>query len=341
MKNSIVTRPRNFQRTALLCSLSLAVLGLVACGKSEESGKAAATQVAAKVGSEEISVHQINQVLQRTNTNGASPEAVQGLSREVLEKLIDQQLAVDQATEAKLHRSPEVVTQIEAARREILARAYLQQLTGSLSKPTPEETKKYYADNPQLFSQRRIFNVQEIVAPSTPAVLEQLRSFAAAGKPIEEVAAWLKAQNVKFNGGAATRAAEQIPLEVLPKVHALKDGQSTVLESAQNLTFLRIASSQSAPVPEAAALPRIEQFLSNQRANEAVTSNIKALRAKTTITYMGEFDKPVAKAAAPAAAPVTPAPAAATPTAAPTAPAAAATDDKTKAAIEKGVAGLK
>lgn len=323
-----------FQRTALLCALSLAVLGLAACGKSEESGKAAPTQVAAKVGSEEISVHQINQVLSRTNTNGASPEAVQGLGREVLEKLIDQQLAVDQATEAKLHRSPEVVTQIEAARREILARAYLQQLTSSLPKPTPEEARKYYADNPQLFSQRRIFNVQEIVAPSSPAVLEQLRSFAAAGKPIEEVAAWLKGQNIKFNGGAASRAAEQIPLEVLPKVHALKDGQSTVLEGGQNLTFLRVASSQSAPVPEAAALPRIEQFLTNQRANEAVTSNIKALRAKTTITYMGEFDKPVAKAAAPAAAPATPAPATAT-------PAAAGTDDKTKAAIEKGVAGLK
>lgn len=330
MKKSSATH-RPFKTTALLCAMTLAVLGLAACGKSEESGKATATQVAAKVGSEEISVHQINQVLQRTNTSGASPEAVKGLGREVLEKLIDQQIAVDQATEAKLHRSPEVVTQIEAARREILARAYLQQLTSSLAKPTAEEAKKYYADNPQLFSQRRIFNVQEIVVPATPEVLAQLRGFATAGKPIEDVAAWLKGQNIKFNGGAATRAAEQIPLEVLPKVHALKDGQSAVLESAQNLTFLRVASSQSAPVPEAAALPRIEQFLANQRANEAITSNIKQLRASTKITYMGEFDAPVASAAA---APTTPAPAA------PATPAPVA-DDKAKSVIEKGVAGLK
>lgn len=326
--------------TLTLIAASLA-LSLSACGAKEE--KKAATQVAAKVGSEEISVHQINQILSRTNSAGATPEAVKSMSRDVLEKLIDQQLAVDQATEAKLHRSPDVVTQIEAARREILARAYLQQLTSGLGKPTTEESKKYFVEHPQLFSQRRIFNVQEIVVPSTPAVLEQLRGFAAAGKPIEEVAAWLKGKDIKFNGGSATRAAEQIPLEVLPKVHALKDGQSTVLESAQNLTFLRVASSQSAPVAEAAALPRIEQFLTNQRANEAVTNNIKQLRASTTITYMGEFDKPVASAAAPAAVPAaTPAPAStATPSATATPAAAGNADDKTKSVIEKGVAGLK
>ena len=54
------------------------------------------------MGSSEISVHQINQVLSRTNTSGANAEQVQAMSREVLEKLIDQQLAVDQATEKKL-----------------------------------------------------------------------------------------------------------------------------------------------------------------------------------------------------------------------------------------------
>ncbi len=312
---------RHYKNTALVCLLPLCILALAACSKSETAGKDVATQVAAKVGSEEISVHQINQVLARTNTAGASPQALQNMGREVLEKLIDQQLAVEQATEAKLHRSPEVIAQIEDARRDILARAYLQQLAGNLPRPTAEETKTYFAEHPQLFSQRRIFNVQEIVAPAAPATLEQLRSFAAAGKPIEEVAAWLKGQDIKFNAGAATRAAEQIPLEVLSKVHALKDGQSTVLESAQNLTFLRVASSQQAPVSEATALPRIEQFLVNQRASEAVASTIRQLRANTKITYMGEFEKPASATVATGA----------------NNPA----EDKTAPVIEKGVAGLK
>jgi phosphate transport system substrate-binding protein len=46
----------------------------------------------------------------------------------------------------------------------------------------------------------------------------------AAAKPMEEIANWLKGKDIKFNGGSATRPAEQIPLDLLPKVHALKDG---------------------------------------------------------------------------------------------------------------------
>ena len=303
------------------------VLGLAACGNKDD--KKTATQVAAKVGSEEISVHQINQVLSRNNSAGASPAAVQAMSREVLEKLIDQQLAVEQATEDKLHRSPEVVSQIEAARRDILARAYMQKIAGALPKPSAEEVKKYYAEHPQLFSERRIFNVQEIVVPTAPGLADQLRAQVAAGKPIVEIANWLKSKDIKFDGGSATRAAEQIPLERLAQIHALKDGQSVVMETPQAITLLRVASSQSSPVAEAAALPRIEQFLTNQRASEAVATNIKQLRAAAKITYMGEFAKregdtaaAAAKAAAPASAAVPP-----------------ATDGKT--AIEKGVAGLK
>lgn len=312
-----------FTVTLLAAAITLT---LVACGDKE--GKKVATQVAAKVGSEEISVHQINQVLSRTNTGGANAEQVQAMSREVLEKLIDQQLAVEQATENKLHRSPDVVSQIEAARRDILARAYIQQVSAGIAKPTAEEAKKYYAEHPQLFSERRIFNVQEIVTPNVAGVANTLKGLVAAGKSAEDIAAALKAQNIQFNGGSATRAAEQIPLDVLPKIHALKDGQATVIEAPQAITMVRVVSSQQAAVPEASALPRIEQFLTNQRAGEAVATNLKQLRSNTKISYMGEFDKGAAPATAAAAAPAEPV-------------LAPAVEDKTKSVIDKGVSGLK
>lgn len=318
----------DFCKRALFSIVCISVIGLSACGKKDST--APATQVAAKVGSEELSVHQINQVLSRTNTAGASPEAAQAISRDVLEKLIDQQLAVTKAVDNKLDRSPETVAAIEAARRDILARAYLQKVASALPKPTAEETQKYYTEHPQLFSQRRIFNIQEIVAPTSPGLAEQLRGMATSGKSIDDVMAVLKNKAIKFNGGSASRPAEQIPLELLTKVHALKDGESLVLETPRAVTYLRLASSQASPVDQATALPRIDQFLTNQRASEAIAADMKQLRASTTITYMGEFAKPAAPAASvdvqveklmpnTTLAPV----------------------DKAQSAIEKGVAGLK
>lgn len=313
--------------STLKCSfLALLLCSLVACGNKGESSNP--SQVAAKVAKEEISIHQINQALSRISTSNITPEAGKAMGRDVLERLIDQQLAVNQAIETKLDRVPEIVLQIEASRREILSRAYLQRMVSSLPKPTPDEVKKYYAEHPQLFSERRIFNVQEIVVPVATDVNEQLRSLSASNKPIEEVANWLKGKDIKFGGGSATRTAEQIPFEVLPQIQSLKDGQSVVIVGPKATTFLRIASSQAAPVPEAAALPRIEQFLSNQRANETIATNMKQLRATTDISYVGEFVK--TDATTPVPAPIQP-----------KLDQAQTMEDQSKSVIDKGVAGIK
>ncbi len=282
-------------KSLIAAGIAIGITGLAACGDKPE--KVAATQVAAKVGSEEVSVHQINQVLNRTNISGATPEQVKALGREVLEKLIDQQLAIDQATERKLNRAPAVVADIEASRRDILARAYLQSVAAELPKPSADEVHKYFVEHPLLFSERSIFNVQEVQAPADPAVSVQLHSMSDAGKSIEEVANYLKSKNIRFAGGNASHPAEQIPLESLAKVALLKGGQSIVLDSAQGVTFMHLISSRSAPVKEDAATPRIQQFLTNQASAEAIKTTMKGLRASSKITYMGEFDstKPVAK----------------------------------------------
>ena len=277
-------------RIALLFLMAGTVIGsLCACGNKGKDGENSVSELAATVGSEEISVRQIDQTLTRANAPGTAFEGGPAIRREILEKLIDKQVAVDQAVDSKLHRLPEVVAQIEAARRDILTRAYVQQIASTLPKPMPEDIKKYYAEHRQLFSERRIFNVHEIVMPATVDMARQILAFSSDGKSIEEIAAWLKNKDIKFVGGSATRAAEQIPMEMLARVHNLNDGQSVVIEAPHAITLLWVASSRLSPIAENAALPLIEQFLSNQRAAEAVAANIKQLRANSKITYFGAF----------------------------------------------------
>jgi len=281
----------NHQKFIMPLLLPLLVLGLVGCDKKESQQPA--SQVAAKVNSGEISVHQLNYVLARTTRNSAnSPENTSRIRQEVLDRLVDQELVVEQAVNKKLDRSPEVLMALDNARREILARAYLEQITAATPKPTVEEAKTYYSEHPQLFAERRIYNIQEIVLPSSAGVADELRQMLDSGKPMEDIAKWLKGREIKFAAGSATRSAEQIPLEFLPKIHPLKPGQGLLIQGPQSITLMRIAAAQTAPITEAAALPRIQQFLGNQRAAEAARGEIKALKAKAKITYMGEFAAP-------------------------------------------------
>jgi EpsD family peptidyl-prolyl cis-trans isomerase len=295
--------------TGRLTGLVLAALLLSACGAKDD--KKPATQAAARVNGAEITVHQVNQILARVS--GVTEETAPRARREVLDRLVDQQLAVEQAQEKKLDRQPEVMAALEAARREVLSRAYFDQLIAAKGKPTPEEAKKYYADHPELFAQRRIYNLQELLVEKNETLQPALRDKVSAAKSMEEVVAWLKEKGVRFAAQGGVRAAEQIPLEVLPTLHQARDGQVIVGAGPQGMTIMRIASSQSAPVDEATALPRILQFLANQRNKETVEAEMKRLRETAKVEYLGDFAGTPAPAAA--AKPATPPAAAGSPAA--------------------------
>ena len=280
--------------------LLLAVAIVSGCGKKEEAAKGEATekavsQVAAKVNAEEITVHQINSILARNPK--IPPEAATQAKYEILSRLIDQQLAKQQAIEQKLDRKPNVMQAIEAARSEILARAYLDQVAAAQPRPTPDEVKRYYDEHPELFAERRIFNLEEIVVAPQEGLAAKLTAQAAKARSLQDIAAWLKNQNIQFAPNRGVRPAEALPLELLPKLQTMKDGEIRVIETNGRLYVFRVAGSKSAPVDEKTATPRIQQFLFNQRSREVVTAEIKRLKGAANIEYVGEFTGGAAAAA--------------------------------------------
>ena len=103
-------------RQATLAVLVGTLAVVAGCGDKKDK----ASQTAAKVNRDEITVHQINFVLQQQR--GLRPEQADAASKQILERLIDQQLALQKADELKIDRDPRVVQQLEAAKREILDR---------------------------------------------------------------------------------------------------------------------------------------------------------------------------------------------------------------------------
>ena len=306
-------RDSRFGGRVTLIALAATLVLLAGCGDKKK--EASASQTAAKVNKEEITVHQINFVLQQQR--GLQQSQAEAASKQILERLIDQELAVQKAEELKLDRDPRVVQQIEAAKREIIARAYVDKTGEAASKPTDAEIKAYYDSKPALFSARRIYSLQEVAIEAKPEQLATLREQLGAAKSINEFVEFLKANGYRFSGNQAVRPAEQLPLNLLDTFAKLNDGQAVLLPSAAGAQVVLLAGSRSEPVDEARAKPAIEQFLLNDAKRKLVESDIKALRAAAKIEYEGKFAPTPADAASatPAAAPA-PAPASPPPSAA-------------------------
>jgi EpsD family peptidyl-prolyl cis-trans isomerase len=315
--------------------LALAVaLSVTGCDKKDE---AKATQVAAKVNGDEITVHQLNFELEKLG-NVDADQSKQAADK-VLKGLVDQQLLAQAAIEEKLDRDPQVVQAMDEARRQVLAKAYVEHVTQNVPPPTDAEIKDYYAKNPALFSERRIYKLQELMIPVTPENAAEIKAKLAQAKNLGDFAQWLKSQNIPARGAESVKAAEQLPLELLPRLHALKDGQALTLSGNNRLTVLFLAGSQTQPISEDQAKPVIERYLVNAKKREMAEADLKKRRDAAKIEYLGEYAG-AAEAAAKEPAPVAPAAAtqAGAPPAAPMAPAAPSENQN---AIDKGVQGLK
>ncbi|MFM9913825.1 MAG: EpsD family peptidyl-prolyl cis-trans isomerase [Methylophilaceae bacterium] len=269
-------------------TLILITLSLVACGKKEgAAGEKSATQVVARVDGEEISVHMLNYQMSRL---GQMNEAqAKEASKKVLERLVDQQMLVQQATKDKLDREPKVLQSIESTKREILAQAYMEKQMAAAKKPSEQEIKDFYSQHPELFEKRRIYRLQELAVAVGSDKATEIEAGVKASKNINEVANWLKEKDYKFSANANVRAAEQLPLEMLPRLQQMKEGEFIILPSQNSINIVMLAGVQEQPLTLEKATPLIEQYFFNQRKSEIAKKQIEELRKKAKVEYLGNF----------------------------------------------------
>jgi len=254
-------------------------------------------QALANVNGEEITVMQLNDELSRSNAPATQQEAAR---KQALEALIDRQLLIGEAAKEKVDRDPRVVQAIERARSVILAQAYMQKRLGTPAKPTAAEVEAYYSQNPQFFSQRKHFDMREIILP-TREVTDELKAVMDKTRSLDEVAAWLDQHKVKYQKAQLSRSGSELPPELSAKLLALAKGQLFIVREGERSMLVTIADIRSSPVELDAARPQIEQYLVAKKGKEAAEEEVKRLRASAKIAYINQ-PSPVADAGAPATA---------------------------------------
>ncbi len=278
---------RFLPRRSVLYSLGASAVLLAGCGGGERKSD---TQIAATVNKGEISVHQVQTVLQRQPRLMAADAGGTATAR-VLEGLIDQELAAQAARDVSLEKDPRVVQSLEAARRELLALAWQESIAAKVSNPSTEEIDRYYEAHPELFAQRRLYILQETSLEGTADQLGGLPAKVAQAQSADDVASLLQQAGVRSSTRAIAMAAEDLPQKLLEPLSRLEPGRSGYFAQGSTVRIYTVLEAHKAPVERRLALNAIGAYLAKDRRNEAVSQAMKELRGKAKIEYLGGFAK--------------------------------------------------
>ena len=275
--------PAMVKKLRVLTVLTAVAFALCSCGKPDISKPF--SRIGAQSGGETGSAARLKSDQAQNESVMRAPSARHAVPAPV--RAADQELLAQEALQGRLDRDAQVAQAIEGARRQILAQAYVERTVPSAPQASPLEISKFYAENPALFGQRRLYRVFELVVVVAPAQLGALQEVVAGAKDLAEVVRWLDSRNLSFEAAMSSRTAEQIPMHILQRVFVMRDGQIAMFPNALGASVLRLEQVTEAPLSEKQAGPAIAKYLLNHRRLELVQAAVAKLREKAKVDHDG------------------------------------------------------
>lgn len=252
----------------------LLMLGACDGGSSAVSG-----QVLARVNGQDVSVHQLNRLISQRPVDTPQQRT------ELVEGLIRRELAVQQAMAQKLDRQPDVMLRLEEARRDVLAAVWAERLETGQGVPDRNEVARYFAAHPGLFAERKLYRLREFTLTADDAQLAEAQSRISKAQSLAELKAWLQERKLSMSEKNSVRMAEQLPVEVVDRLHQVRPGQTTVFRLSRSLVIYELQSAESMPVSWTEAEPVIRAHLMARARTQAMEKTMQALRSQTRIEY--------------------------------------------------------
>jgi peptidyl-prolyl cis-trans isomerase C len=288
-------------KAAKSLTIAVSVIAVAACGNDKP---VKAGQALVKVNKEEITVHQLNTELKYAGAQAANVDK-EKLQSQVVESLVDRQVLVDAAVQSKLDRDAEVMQLLERSKAQILAQTYLQRKMAALPRPTQVEITEYYRNNPELFAQRKLFELKHVMVSANDFTPE-VKAATDSAKSVDEMATWLESKKIKFVKDQSNRTTADLPPNLLGQLSELAKGKPFIMKDASNVLVASLAFLKDVPVPEQAAYAQIERFLANKKMQQVATDEVGRLRKEATIVFLKQQGGPqsAATTAEPQTAPV-------------------------------------
>ena len=264
-------------RKFLVLSMWTAVaMILCSCGKPDI--RSASSPIAVRVNSKQTPAGHVGSAGVRNN--GTAPARAGRPAAPLQVRTVDQDLLAQEAIHGKLDGDAQVAQAIERAKRQVLAQAYIERTVSAAAPASPQEISKFYAQNPALFEQRRLYRLLELAVAVAPEQLGELQDAVAGAKNLDAVVRWLESRKLPFELVIQNRASEQIPANVLRRLVEMHGGQIAVFPTPGGASVVRLENSTLAPLSEKQARPAIARYLLNRKRLELAQAQVTKLRER-------------------------------------------------------------
>jgi len=260
---------------------------LLLVGACDRNKVADESQVAVHVNRGEISVHQIQSILHKRPKLEA--RSGKGVAAQILEVLVDQELAAQAAMADGLESDPTVIQALQLARRETLANAYHDRVAAKAVLPSSDEIDRYYDSHPALFAQRKLYTLQEFAVEGDANQVSRLVDLVKVSKTADAVVQALRDFGLRYTTREFAQAAEDVPLGLLDLISKMSAGESVVQPQTGGARVFSILHVRSAPVDRRIAQDPIAKYLMTEQKRKLVGQAMMNLRKDAQVRYVGSF----------------------------------------------------
>lgn len=261
----------------------------IASSKKAASGN---TQIVAKLGAREITLSELRVEMSRLGLASAAPDS----ERVALQSLVNRLALASEARKGEMHRRPEAILRMHAAQDQALADLYLS-VASQPPEPLRREIDDYIAENPGLFTARKIYDFDVLSMPSEAFEDETLTPLFDQAENFDQLTAYLDQQKVNYSVSLLTQTSGAFPKPIREQLASYDVDDNIVLKGDVETKILKITNERKDRLNRKEWAPFARRVLMEQAARKRADNVIERIRKQSGLTYYRQSAKPLVKTA--------------------------------------------
>ena len=272
-----------------------AVLFISACHRAPQ---APTGQVAATVGTHEITIRELQSEV--STLPPAPPAAQKQQQQAALNLIIQRTILADAARKQGIDKDPNFLLLSQRTNDALLVRQLEAKIAAAVPASSQEEISQFQNANPDMFAQRKIFDVEQIrmAEPADQSVIKKLEPL----KTLDQIADFLTQNKISFQRGTSSIDALGQNPKLVSAIVALPPQEVFIINAGNQVLINLVHATRVQPFTGDTANKFAGNYLRAQHTQDAVRRQMGILlaAAQRDVRFAKQYQPvPVKPAAAP------------------------------------------